>query len=65
MPNQQILILDEQYNCCPPEMIGEIFIGGIGIAINYWNDHEKTKHNFIAHPKFGKLYKTPQFGISA
>lgn len=43
-------------------MIGEIHIGGQGVAVGYWQDHEKTKASFIDHPELGRLYKTGDLG---
>lgn len=32
LTNQSIYILDSEQRICPPEVIGEIYIGGIGVA---------------------------------
>lgn len=41
LTNQSIYILDSEQRICPPEVIGEIYIGGIGVAKGYINDEEK------------------------
>ncbi|WP_375331669.1 non-ribosomal peptide synthase/polyketide synthase [Candidatus Tisiphia endosymbiont of Temnostethus pusillus] len=62
MPNQKIYVLNYNYEHCPVGVIGEIHIGGIGVALNYWRDPEKTNASFIEHSKFGRLYKTGDLG---
>lgn len=62
MPNQKIYVLNKMGEHCPVGVMGEIYIGGIGVAIGYWGDDEKTKGSFISHNKLGRLYKTGDFG---
>lgn len=62
LKNQTIYVLNESMEICPPEVQGEIFIGGAGVAKGYNNDLEKTAKAFIEHPKFGRIYKTGDFG---
>jgi amino acid adenylation domain-containing protein len=64
MYNQKIYILNDSLEFCPVDVMGEIYIGGIGLALNYWNDSKKTRHSFTSHPKTGeRLYKTGDIGI--
>lgn len=62
LANQKFYVLDENRNLCHIDSIGELYIGGIGVANGYLNDVEKTKNAFIEHPIFGRLYKTGDFG---
>jgi len=62
MPNQEIYVLDKSRIICQENTMGEIYIGGKGVALGYWNDQEKTQKSFIAHPKFGRLFKTGDLG---
>lgn len=62
LANQTIYVLNESLEICPPEVQGEIYIGGVGVAQGYANSEEKTKAAFIEHPKFGRIYKTGDFG---
>lgn len=56
--NQTCYILDEVGEDLPDWTIGELHIGGIGLALGYANDSEKTNKSFISHRKYGRLYKT-------
>lgn len=62
MPNQKMYVLNQHYQHCPVGVLGEIYIGGVGVALNYWQDVEKTKASFIEHAELGKLYKTGDLG---
>ncbi|MCC2625251.1 MAG: hypothetical protein K0R14_1124 [Burkholderiales bacterium] len=62
MPNQRIYVLNNALEQIPFGVIGEIYIGGIGVALNYWNDSALTKESFILHPELGRIYKTGDLG---
>ncbi|URZ02607.1 non-ribosomal peptide synthetase [Clostridium felsineum] len=61
--NQQIYILDKYGRICPPMVKGEIFIGGVGVAIGYIDNEEKTHEAFINHKQYGRIYKTGDYGV--
>ncbi|MBP9742784.1 MAG: amino acid adenylation domain-containing protein, partial [Burkholderiales bacterium] len=48
--NQSIYILDQNLNIVPIGAIGEIYIGGTGLARSYLNSSELTKNKFISNP---------------
>jgi amino acid adenylation domain-containing protein len=58
--NTQIYILDKHLKPVPIGVIGELHIGGVGLARGYWNKPELTQEKFICSPfETGKyLYKT-------
>jgi len=59
MDNQSMRILDEQLAPCPDFVSGDLYIGGIGLALGYWDDEERTAAAFISHPQSGeRLYRT-------
>ena len=64
--NTQIYILDPQLNPVPIGVIGEIHIGGDGLARGYINRPEATKEKFIANPfsrnPDSRLYTTGDLG---
>ncbi|WP_273450516.1 non-ribosomal peptide synthetase [Streptococcus ferus] len=62
LSNQKIFVLDFENELCPQNVIGEICIGGVGIAQGYFNDPVRTNEQFFIHPEFGRLYKTGDFG---
>lgn len=60
--NTQIYILDEKMQPVPVETIGEIHIGGIGVAKGYVNRPDLTAEKFVPNPfssePNARLYKT-------
>jgi pyochelin synthetase len=63
LPNQTIWVYDQLFRPCPDHVKGRIFIGGIGLALGYWRDAEKTALRFITHPETGeRLYDTGDLG---
>jgi len=63
LTNQSFHALDESLNPRPTWTPGQLYIGGIGLALGYWRDEEKTRASFIVHPQTGdRLYKTGDFG---
>ncbi|HBN10677.1 MAG TPA: hypothetical protein DD392_01665, partial [Ruminococcus sp.] len=63
LENQNIWILDENNNICPPNVRGEICIGGRGVAKGYLNDKERTEKSFFVHKTLGYIYKTGDIGM--
>ncbi|WEF32911.1 non-ribosomal peptide synthetase/type I polyketide synthase [Pseudoduganella chitinolytica] len=61
MPNQKMYVLNDGAHC-PVGVIGEIHIGGAGVALNYWGDAAKTAASFFQHPTLGRLYRTGDLG---
>lgn len=47
MPNQQMYVLNQDGAHCPVGVMGEIHIGGMGVALNYWGDEEITRRQFL------------------
>jgi amino acid adenylation domain-containing protein len=64
--NNFFYILNEQLNPVPLGTVGDLYIGGVGVAQGYANDTEKTNKAFIADPFHkdcgGMMYKTGDLG---
>ncbi|MCF1750135.1 non-ribosomal peptide synthetase [Mariniradius sediminis] len=64
--NTQIYILDAQGQHCPMGRVGEICIGGLGVAEGYHDRPELTAEKFIADPgpdlRTTKCYRTGDLG---
>lgn len=63
LSNQKWYILNKELKHCPDYVIGDLYIGGIGLAKGYWKDDQKTRDSFILHPDTGeRLYRTGDLG---
>ncbi|MEG4045367.1 amino acid adenylation domain-containing protein [Microcoleus sp. Pol17_C1] len=63
MTNQHFYVLNEAMEPCQEGELGQLYIGGIGLARCYWRDPEKTSQRFITHPHTGdRLYCTGDLG---
>lgn len=61
--NQQIHVLHRNGAPCPDWVVGDLYIGGSGLAQGYWGDEKKTAASFIRHPHTGeRLYRTGDLG---
>ncbi len=58
--NTQIYMLDAEFKPVPAGEIGELFIGGDGVARGYWNRPDVTAERFLAIPALspGCIYRT-------
>ncbi|HEV7517096.1 MAG TPA: amino acid adenylation domain-containing protein, partial [Thermoanaerobaculia bacterium] len=63
MWNQTFHVLDGALAPQPVRVAGQLYIGGIGVALGYWGDAEKTHASFLSHPQTGeRLYRTGDLG---
>ena len=64
--NIQIHILDEHFQPVPAGTLGEIYIGGAGLARGYRNSPDLTAEKFVPNPfssdPEARLYRTGDFG---
>ncbi len=51
-------ILDAEMKPLPPGEMGELYIGGPGVARGYLKQPELTERHFITAPLYGRLYRT-------
>ncbi|MBG9687409.1 non-ribosomal peptide synthetase [Bacillus mycoides] len=66
VPNLQVYVLDKNLNPVPTGVMGEIYVGGLGVGRGYLDDSKLTsaaflKNPFIDNPK-ARLYKTGDLG---
>ncbi|EHV0738190.1 non-ribosomal peptide synthetase, partial [Salmonella enterica] len=70
-PGKRLYILDQSRQLCPIGQVGELYIGGEGLANGYLNRMDLTAERFIDNPYvtdadqlsgFTKLYKTGDIG---
>jgi pyochelin synthetase len=63
MANQRFYVLNESLEACPTWVSGQLYIGGIGLAMGYWQQEAKTAASFITHPLTNeRLYRTGDLG---
>ncbi|WP_018694102.1 non-ribosomal peptide synthetase [Algicola sagamiensis] len=63
MNNATYYILNPKGHDCPDWTIGEMYIGGTGLARGFWQDEERTKAVFIEHPQtHERLYRSGDIG---
>ena len=59
LTNQWFFVLNEKWQSCPDWTVGELFIGGMGVAKEYWKAPEITEKSFVYHPiTRERLYRT-------
>jgi non-ribosomal peptide synthetase-like protein len=58
VPGLEAWVLDDQLKRVPDGELGELCLGGIGLARGYWKRPELTAEKFIEHPELGRLYRT-------
>ncbi|WP_049579349.1 non-ribosomal peptide synthetase, partial [Streptomyces sp. SBT349] len=65
LPNCSLHILDEPRDLVPPGVVGELWVGGAGVALGYAGDAEQTARRFVTltlsrEPGAGpeRLYRT-------
>ncbi|WIX32330.1 amino acid adenylation domain-containing protein [Salinicola sp. JS01] len=59
---QSVEVLDARGRCCPPGVRGEIHIGGVGLALGYADDPQRTAERFVRHRDGRRLYRTGDLG---
>lgn len=63
LANQTLHVYNNWFEPCPAWVTGEIYIGGVGVAMGYWGDPVRTAERFVLHPGSGeRLYKTGDLG---
>ncbi|MCP4157118.1 MAG: amino acid adenylation domain-containing protein, partial [bacterium] len=58
----ELLLIDEEGGIVEDFGVGEIFIAGPHVALEYWKDPEATERAFLHDPDMGRLYRTGDMG---
>lgn len=61
LANTSIHLLDERGRAVPPGAIGQVWLGGAGLALGYLNRPDLTEAAFVERPE-GRLYRSGDFG---
>jgi pyochelin synthetase len=63
LANQTFHVLDDALRPRPELVPGELWIGGVGVAMGYLGDERRTAERFVTHPTTGeRLYRTGDLG---
>jgi pyochelin synthetase len=63
LTNQTCHVLDAALRDCPEWAVGELYIGGIGVAMGYQGDATRTAERFVVDPHTRRrLYRTGDLG---
>ncbi len=64
VPHTRIYVVDERGNEMPVNVMGELWIGGLGVSNGYFNREELNRERFVNNPfsHNGMCYKTGDLG---
>lgn len=64
--NTRVYVLDQHRQPVPQGVPGEVWIGGDGVALGYWNREELTRERFVSDPFAGdmdaRMYRSGDLG---
>ncbi|MBM0260164.1 amino acid adenylation domain-containing protein, partial [Micromonospora sp. 4G55] len=60
--NMRVHVLDPQLSPAPVGVVGELYLGGAGLARDYLGDPALTAQRFVPDPHGGRLYRTGDLG---
>ncbi len=67
IPNMEIFILDKNMSLVPIGVVGELYVGGVGVTKGYLNRPDLTEERFLNHPfnngSKNKVYKTGDLAV--
>jgi amino acid adenylation domain-containing protein len=57
---EELLVLDDAMQAVSPGSVGDLYIGGVGLAQGYWRNPDQTAAAFRPHPRRtgDRIYKT-------
>jgi amino acid adenylation domain-containing protein/thioester reductase-like protein len=64
LPGWEVHLLDESLRPVADGQVGELYIGGVGVALGYLNKPELTARRFVRHPAgTGLLYRSGDLAV--
>lgn len=63
MRNQSMWVVDHRLRLAPVGCVGEICIGGQGVASGYLNAPNLTDRAFVTTSELGRIYRTGDYGL--
>ena len=63
--NTELLVVDRDLRLVPPGVVGELCIGGLGLAHGYLGDPDLTARRFVGHPyrPGARLYRSGDLAV--
>ncbi|WP_306744621.1 non-ribosomal peptide synthetase [Saccharothrix yanglingensis] len=58
LPGVVARVLDDELRPCPPGRVGQLCLGGTGVALGYLDQPELTAEKFVPEPDGSLLYRT-------
>lgn len=55
---EELLVLDDQLRPAPEGIVGDLFIGGVGLSSGYWRDQKQTDLAFVTDGAGRRIYRT-------
>lgn len=63
IPGWHLYVMDPQQHLLPPGVVGEIYVGGAGVALGYHGQEELTRSRFLPDPfQPGVMYRSGDRG---
>ncbi|HVV21536.1 MAG TPA: non-ribosomal peptide synthetase, partial [Pseudonocardiaceae bacterium] len=63
LPGWHLYVMDQAGRLVPPGVVGEIYVGGAGVALHYLNQPDLTRQRFLPDPfTGGRMYRSGDLG---
>lgn len=63
IPGWHVYVMDSRRRMLPPGVAGEIYVGGLGVALHYLNRDDLSAERFVVDPYFGeRMYRSGDRG---
>ncbi len=58
VPGLSAWVVDDRLRAVPDGQLGELCLGGVGLARGYWRAEDLTRERFPVHAELGRVYRT-------